>query len=146
MISAALFIHIVGGVLNTYHTIPYYDDIAHLVSSVLIAFLSFVIIYLLDKYWDGLHMDMYAMAFVVVVATMAMGVIWEFMEWGTDLALGTREQWGLEDTLSDLFIDMIGGIGMAIIGVSLIKKGRFETMIKELGKQIDATIFHRTKS
>ena len=145
MIAVALFVHIAGGVFNAYHTIPYYDDIAHFVSSALVALLAFVVIYILDEYWEGLHMDKYAMAFVVVIFAMAMGVLWEFLEWSTDLMLGTQEQWGLMDTMTDLLIDTIGGMIMAVGGVHLIKRGKVQDITNEFGKQIDSTIIHRKK-
>ena len=146
LIASALFLHIGGGVLNAYHTIPGYDTITHFVSSAFVAFLAFVIIYILDEHWKGLHMDKYAMAFVVVVTTMAMGVVWEFNEWATDLIFGTREQWGLNDTMKDLLIDTVAGILMALIGVSLIKKGKFQDITKDFGKQVDSSIINRKKS
>jgi hypothetical protein len=145
LIVFALFLHIGGGVLNAYHTIPLYDKFAHFISSILVTFLAFISIYILDKYWDGLHMDKYAMAFFVVITAMALGVVWEFYEWGTDLVFGTNEQWGLQDTMSDLLVDTIGGIIVAIIGVSLIKKGRFEEITKDLGERINSSIIHRNK-
>ena len=145
LIAFALFLHIGGVVLNVYHTIPYYDSLTHFVSAILVAFLAFVSIYILDKYWKGLHMNKYAMAFIVIIFTMAMGVIWEFFEWATDILFQTHEQWGLEDTMKDLFIDTIAGIFIAIVGVNLIKKGRFQKITYNLGKQINSRIINRSK-
>jgi len=142
LIIIALMLHVGGGLLGAY-SIPYYDSLTHFVSSFLVAFLAFVIIYILDEYWDGLMMDKYAMAFMVVVTTIAMGVIWEYNEWITDILFGTSEQWGYTDTLKDLFIDTIAGIIMAIIGVSLIKKGRFDEITDDLGRQIDEKIIKK---
>ena len=146
LIASALFLHIGGGVLNAYHMIPGYDIITHFVSSVLVAFLAFVVIYILDEYWEGLHMDKYAMAFVVVIFTMATGVVWEFNEWATDLVFGTNEQWGLNDTMKDLLVDTIAGIIMALVGVSLIKRGKFKGMTKDFGKQVDSSIISKERS
>jgi hypothetical protein len=137
LIAFALFLHIGGVVLNAYHIIPLYDSLTHFVSAILVAFLAFVAIYILDKYWKGLHMNKYAMAFMVVIFTMAMGVIWEFFEWTTDLLFQTHEQWGLFDTMKDLLIDTFAGIFIAIIGVNLIKKGKFQKITSKLGKQIN---------
>jgi hypothetical protein len=145
MITTALFVHIAGGILSLYYLLPHYDDIAHLVSSVLVAFLSFIIIYILDVYWEGLHMDKYVMAFFVVMTTMAMGVMWEFNEWITDLVFGTNEQWGLQDTMTDLLIDTFGGIIMAFIGVNLIKKGKFKMMTEDFGRQLSSRIINKKK-
>ena len=146
LIASALFLHIGGNVLNAYRTIPGYDVITHFVSAALVAFLAFVFIYILDKYWEGLHMDKYAMAFVVIIFTMAMGVIWEFNEWTADLIFQTHEQWGHNDTMKDLLIDTIAGIVVALIGVRLIKRKDLQIITKDLGKQIDAIISNRKKS
>jgi len=148
LITVALLLHVGGGLLNIYHTIPFYDAITHFVSSFLVAFLAFVVIYILHVYWEGLIMDKYAMAFVVVLLTISMGVIWEFNEWITDIFVygGLHEQWGYNDTIKDLFIDMIAGIVMAIIGVNMIKKGSFDQMTREFGKQIDKKIISKTRN
>jgi len=144
LITIALILHVGGGLLGAY-SIPQYDSLTHFVSSFLVAFIAFVIIYILHVYWDGLIMDKYAMAFVVVIATIAMGVVWEFNEWITDIIFGTYEQWGYNDTIKDLFIDMLAGIIMAIIGVSMIKRGSFDELTDELGVQIDKRIIKSKK-
>jgi len=104
---------------------------------------NYQVIYILDEYWDGLMMDKYAMAFVVVFATIAMGVIWEMNEWITDIIFGTQEQWGYNDTIKDLFIDMVAGIIMALIGVTMIKRGSFDELTEDLGEQIDKKIIKK---
>ncbi len=143
LITFSLLLHIGGGVLRGYADIPHYDTLTHFVSSVVIAFLAFVVIYILHVYWDGLRMDKYAMGFLVVFCTIAMGVIWEFNEWITDLIFATSEQWGYNDTIKDLSIDTLAGAIMAVIGVSMIKKGSFDEMTEDLGEQIDKKIIQK---
>jgi uncharacterized membrane protein YjdF len=137
LIVFALFLHIGGGVLSMYYTIPLYDKFAHFVSSFLVAFISFAAIYILDEYWDGLHMDRRAMAFVVIVTTMAFGVVWEFIEWGSDLVFGTHEQWGLVDTMTDLLVDTVGGILMALFGVISMKSGKWVSLTKDFNQDVE---------
>lgn len=144
LVTIALILHVGGGLLGAYG-IAHYDALTHFVSSFLVAFLAFVIIYILDEYWDGLKMDKYAMAFVVVIATIAVGVVWEFNEWITDIVFGTYEQWGYTDTLKDLFIDLLAGILMAVVGVALIKRGSFDEFTDEFGEQIDKKIIKRKR-
>jgi hypothetical protein len=141
-ITIALILHVGGGLLGAYN-IAHYDTLTHFVSSFLVAFLAFVVIYILDEYWDGLTMDKYAMAFVVVITTIAMGVIWEFNEWLSDIIFKTSEQWGYTDTLKDLFIDMLAGIAMAFVGVNMIKRGSFDELIDEFGEQVDKRIIRK---
>jgi hypothetical protein len=144
LITIALILHVGGGLLGAYG-IFHYDTLTHFVSSFLIAFIAFVIIYILDEYWDGLKMDKYAMAFVVIITTIAIGVVWEFNEWITDIIFGTNEQWGYNDTIKDLFVDMIAGIFMAAIGVRMIKRGSFDELTDDFGEQIDKRIIKSKK-
>ena len=81
LIALVFGLNMVGILLNFYETIPGFVLITQILFSILIAFFSFAIIYILHVYWDGLIMDKYAMAFVVVVTTMASAVILEFIKW-----------------------------------------------------------------
>jgi hypothetical protein len=143
MISLVIFLHVGGVILNFYGTFPGYDIITHFVASILIGFLAFIIIYILDEYWEGLHMDVYGMAFLVVIFAMAMGVVWELFEWGTDLLLGTHEQRGLQDTMKDLLVDTLAGIVIAVVGVKLAKKGKLKRFTEEFGEQVGEGIIKK---
>ena len=142
LMASALLLHVGGNTLKAYYLIPGYDTITHFVSSIFISFMAFVVIYILDKYWDALLMDTYALAFMVVIFTMAMGVVWELFEWGIDLLFGIELQWGLHDTMKDLLVDTIAGIIMGVVGVSLIKRGSFDEITKEFGEDLDQTLIH----
>jgi len=134
LITLAVLIHLGGGVTRAYFITPHYDTIAHFTSAALIAFMAFIVIYVLDKYWDGLTMDLYVMAFFVVITAMAMGAVWEFMEWTSDLYLGTWAQRGNQDTMGDLLIDTLAAIVVAVVGVLLVKRGEKGKMTDGLGK------------
>ena len=135
MIAFALCLHVgMGGLFDVYYPIPDFDIVTHFVSSVLIAFLALNAIYLLDKHWDGLFIHVYAMAFAVVVITMASGVVWEFAEWVAGMLLGMDFQLCLEDTMMDLLVDTIGGTAMAMVGINLVKEGKLHEMTEDLGR------------
>lgn len=142
LIASVLALNMGGVLLNAYHTIPGYAGVTQFLTSVLVAFLAFALIYIVDEYWDGLNMDKYAMAFVVVITTMSAGVILEFIKW---LQIFGRKSETVEQVLISLLISTIAGIIIALISVNLIKKGKFDEMTNELGKQIDSTIIHRKK-
>ncbi len=144
LIVFALFLHVgLGGVFDVYYAFPDFDIITHFVSAVLIAFLALIAIYLLDKNWDGLYINIYAIAFAVVVITMASGVVWELGEWTSDALFGLGAQWSLDDTMTDLLVNTIGGIFMALVGINLIKTGRLEEMTKDMEKPVDLLINHK---
>ena len=142
LIASVLALNMGGVLLNAYYTIPGYAGFTQFLTSVLVAFLAFAVIYIVDEYWDGLNMDKYAMAVVVVITTMAAGVILEFIKW---FQIFGRKSETVEQVLISLLISTIAGIIIAIISVNLIKQGRFETMTEELGEQINSTVIHRKK-
>nr|QNO41536.1 hypothetical protein ENJCFOFA_00018 [Methanosarcinales archaeon ANME-2c ERB4]QNO41936.1 hypothetical protein NBIEPGBJ_00001 [Methanosarcinales archaeon ANME-2c ERB4]QNO48255.1 hypothetical protein FILMCLBC_00001 [Methanosarcinales archaeon ANME-2c ERB4] len=129
-ITLVIFFHVGGGVLKMYWTIPFYDKIGHFFASALIAFIALTAVYLLDEYWSGLHMDLRGMIFVAIVFTMAVGVAWEIGEFGIDQFFGTHEQRDLYDTMTDLIVDTIAGVVVAVSGGYSIKSGRFRKRIE----------------
>lgn len=140
LIAGVLALNMGGVLLNAYYTIPGYAGFTQFLTSVLVAFLAFAVIYIVDIYWDGLNMDKYAMAVVVVITTMASGVIMEFIKW---FKIFGRKPETVEQVLISLLISTVAGIIIAIISVNLIKRGKFETMTEELGEQINSTVIHR---
>ena len=139
LITLALFLHTgaVGVFDNIYHILPEFDLVTHFASSVVVAFIALIALYLLDEYWDGLHINIYAMAFAVVVITMACGVVWELGEWAIGKLWGIYFQVDLDDTMIDLLVDTIGATVMAVIGIYLIKNGTLKELTKSLGKLAD---------
>ena len=142
LIATVCALNMIGVLLNAYYTIPGFGEITQFFVSILVAFLAFAVIYILDEYWDGLQMDKYAMAFVVVIGTMASSVILEFVKW---FKLFGAKQITVEGVLISLLTSTIAGIVMAIIGVSLIKSGEFDEITEEMGKQFDTMMKHRKK-
>ena len=142
LIAAVCALNMGGVLLEAYYTIPGYHQFTQFLTSFLFAFLAFAVIYILDEYWDGLMMDKYAMAFVVVIGTMASCVILEFVKW---IRLFGAKQESVEEVLISLLIGTIAGIIMAFIGVALIKKGEFEELTEDMGKQFDMVLKEHEK-
>ena len=142
LIALVSIMHIGGRLLDLYITIPGYQLITRFFISVLVAFISLAIIYILDEHWDGLMMDRNAMAFVTVVFTMTMGVFLEFIKWMN--ITGTYYERSNHVLMMNLSADTLAGIIIAIIGVNLIKSGTLERITDTLGDQIDELLIHRT--
>jgi len=145
MITVAFFIHICGDVLYAYDTIPSYDKIAHFVSACVVALVVLIAVYILNEYWGGLQVDKYGTAFVVIITTVAMGVVWEFREWSADAIFGMQTQLSLEDTMTDLLVNALGGVFIAIVGIRLLKNGALKEMTKDLGERVDTHIINKKK-
>ena len=140
LIVGIIALNMGGVLLRAYTTIPWYAGLTQFLISILVAFLAFAIIYILDIYWDGLKMDQSAMAFVVVITTMAAAVIFEFIKWFR--IFGSRSE-SVEQVLISLLESTIAGIIMAAVGSYLIKHGEFGQYTEGLGKQVDKNIIQR---
>ena len=145
LMMSTIILHFGGGAIDAYDNIHNYDTLTHFVSSVFIAFFAFAIVFILDEYGDTLRMNTFSMAFLVIIFTMSMGVLWELLEWSVDYFLQTNLQAGLDDTMKDLFVDTIAGFIMAVIGVHLVKKGRFREITRVMGEDINRNINNRNK-
>lgn len=143
LIASVIGLNMIGVLFDAYYTIPWFGEITQLFTSIFVAFLSFAIIYILDKLWDGLKMNKYAMAFVVVVTTMAAGVVFEFIKY---FNIFGKPSFTVEAVLVSLLETMIGGTIIALIGVSWIKRGKFDAITNEMGKDMDEKIIHRNQN
>ena len=142
LLIALVTILFVGGRLLDYDsTIPGYQLITRFFISVLVAFIGLAVIYVLDEHWDGLKMDKYAMGFLTVIFTMAMGVFLEFVKWLN--ITGTYYIRTNSVLMLNLSADTIAGIVIALIGVNLIKTGKFDKITDDFGNQIDKMVIDR---
>jgi uncharacterized membrane protein YjdF len=132
LIVLALFLHI-GGHIRGWYTIffPWYDKVAHFVSSVVVAIFGFTIAVILDQYVESIQMNRQMLIFFVVICTMAMGALWEIGEFASDQIFSTRCQLGLVDTMWDLIFDLIGGGIVAMFVNFYLKRMPKECFIKE---------------
>jgi len=115
-IVLALFLHVVGGFSNLYNDLPGWDHLTHVMSASLIGAIGFVIVVIVDKYVATIYLPPRFLAVFIILLTMAVGVIWEIMEFANDSLLHTHLQYGLDDTMLDLFFDAIAGFVVAFVG------------------------------
>jgi hypothetical protein len=140
-IALVTILHVGGRLLDFYITIENYQLVTRFFISVLVALIGLSMIYILDEHWDGLKMDKYAMAFVTIIFTMAVGVILEFVKWLN--VSGTYYVKTNHVLMLNLSADTVAGIIIAIIGVKLIKSGKFDKITDEFGNQIDKMVIDR---
>ena len=140
-IALVTILHVGGRLLDFYITVENYQLVTRFFISVLVALIGLSMIYILDEHWDGLKMDKYAMAFITVIFTMAVGVILEFVKWLN--VSGTYYTRTNHVLMLNLSADTVAGIIIAIIGVNLIKSGKFDKMTDDFGNQIDKMVIDR---
>jgi len=140
---------IVADAYSFYSLVPYYDKFMHLMVSFIVGLVGMMIIY--TFYALGkLQASTGVMFALIVLITMGLGAGLEMAEYfydnviyhlidpylPTGLTQGSMVASPLADTMEDLFVDTVGGILGAAIGVILIKreekKGKELEVIDEL--------------
>lgn len=114
-----------GEILGFFVKIKWWDSVLHTFSGMIIALLSFSLINLLNKNSSGFKLNIFFAALFAFSLTIAIGVIWEIIEFATDAWFGTNMQrayistlngrgealagqFALSDTMKDLILDSIG--------------------------------------
>ncbi|OGS42810.1 MAG: hypothetical protein A3K67_04480 [Euryarchaeota archaeon RBG_16_62_10] len=134
-IVLALFLHVVGGFSGFYDEVPGWDHITHMMSASLIAALGFVVVVTMDKYVESIRLPRAFLAFFIVMFTMAIGVMWELMEFANDQLAGSRLQYSLDDSMIDLLFDAFGGLVVAAVGAHYLTHTTVDRFVESL--QVD---------
>lgn len=113
-----------GCVVNLYNTLSWYDLFVHFLSGMITFVFGVVILKGINGY-DKKNKIMNALFAIGMVAVIA--VLWEVFEFSTDNILKTNLQHnldtGVNDTMSDMIVAMIGGfIGMLFYLINCKKK------------------------
>ncbi len=131
LIVLSLYLPVSGNVLGWYHLFyPFYDKIAHLVSSITLAVLGFVAAVIMDRYTE-IKMNRPLIVFFVIIFTMALGAFWEITEFLSDNLFGTQLQVCLGDTMYDLIFDFVGGIIIGLLGDIYLKRTPKERFVRD---------------
>ena len=136
-ITLALIFHVGNGLLDGSDIIDIYNKFTHFFSAIVVAFLSLIVLYVLHEYEGNIADNHKKVLFDIIIITIALGVVWEFFEWGTDVVFGLESQVSLDDTMLDLFSDFLGGVFMSLLGYALIKRGVLQRIAKNIKNQLD---------
>ncbi|WP_227356178.1 hypothetical protein [Haladaptatus salinisoli] len=130
-ITVAMFLHAFGtlslpelGFLSLYKSTWWWDHITHALSSSLIAGVAYAVTRALEEHTEYIVMPPKFMFVYLLLFVMAFGVIWELIEFyvavvSNFLGIGkVLTQYGLDDTILDLFYNTIGGVLVAIFGTA----------------------------
>ena len=128
---AAIFL---GEVREYYYKIPYWDIILHAFSSVMVGFLGFSLIDILNHNNNRVTLSPFFVAYFAFCFAVQVGVIWEIYEFSADGLFGTDMQKyklqgnmlltgreALRDTMEDLIVDTIGAFFASSIGYISLK-------------------------
>ena len=128
---AAIFL---GEVQDFYYSVPYWDTILHGISGIMIGFIGFSLIDILNIKNKKVTLSPFFIAFFAFCFAVQVGVIWELYEFTSDGFFGTNMQKynlrdgtalngrnALEDTMEDLIVDGIGAFVASTIGYISLK-------------------------
>lgn len=123
-----------GEVRDFYYVIPSWDIILHTFSGLMIGFLGFSLVDILNNKNDRVSLSPFFIAFFAFSFAITVGVIWEVYEFTADSVFGTNMQKyklqngieligkeALKDTMEDLIVDGIGAAFSTIIGYISLK-------------------------
>lgn len=120
-ITSAVFLHVLGTV-GLYGLFPVWDTITHTLSATVVAAAGYTTLRAIHLHDPSIHLPPEAMFVFTLIIVLAMGVIWEVLEFALDqsaLLLGVDPvlaQHGIDDTIIDLIFNAIGAILVAMWG------------------------------
>jgi hypothetical protein len=156
ILEIAIVLFIYAGIFlstqfNLYYTFWWWDDLLHGLSGVIIGFIGFIVTYKLN-YKDSMNISPLFVALFSFTFAVALGVIWEIMEFTADVFLGSAHQkWdlsateimmgkayqgsGLRDTMSDLIVDSAGALFTSVI-TYFVYKNKKKYVLGEMKKMV----------
>ncbi len=132
-----------GEILGFFVKIKWWDSALHTFSGMLIALLSFSLINLLNKNSENFKLNIGFMALFAFSLTVAIGVIWEIIEFSADTWFGSNMQRAyvstmngrgepllgqaaLADTMKDLILDALGAAVVCIICIIAVHRKKIK--------------------
>ncbi len=125
--------------LGDYHSFYsrfwWWDIFLHAGSGLILGFIGFLIVYILNTEQKiRLHMAPKFAALFSFTFSIALGAMWEMIEFVLDVILGSNMQKsGLQDTMLDLMLDTAGALVVSIFGYLYLKRGKaflFDTILR----------------
>ncbi len=147
-IAIVLFIfaaELLGEINSFYDKVPWWDNMLHSLSGVILALIGFMLVYAMNETDKvDLHLSPLFIAAFAFFFAVAAGAIWEIFEFGCDRIFAMNMQkfrppegvtaihsasWnfddGLIDTMTDLILDTLSALAVAISGYIKIKSGKW---------------------
>jgi hypothetical protein len=120
-VFASLFL---GEVYDYYERFWWWDAFLHTGSGLLTGILGFVLVHVLNEETDvRLSMRPGFVAFFAFTFALAVGTLWEILEFAMDGFFGLNMQKsGLVDTMWDLIVNAIGALAMAVLGYRWLRQ------------------------
>ncbi|WP_049889165.1 hypothetical protein [Natronolimnohabitans innermongolicus] len=140
-VASAVFFHALG-TAGLYDAIAPYDHLTHTLSATVVAAAGYAAIRAIHLHDSVVHLPRWAMFAFTLVFVLAMGVVWEILEFVVDqgaLALGMEPilaQHGIDDTIVDMLFNTVGALLVATWGTVYLTEVS-ESLANELERRFD---------
>ena len=133
-----------GEVLVFYYRVPFWDDLLHLSSSMMLGLFGFSAVEMLNgnKERQGSNLSPFFVSVFSATFAISIGILWEIYEFTFDGILGLNMQKfavenaeneellinlvgraALMDTMIDIIIDTVGAVAVSLVGYVSLKRG-----------------------
>jgi len=119
-ITVALVLNAVG-LLGVYAQYQWYDEVTHTVSATIVAGLGYAAFRAFEAHSPEVDVPSTFRAAFVVVFVLAAGVVWELLEFGSELlaevtGLAPLTVYGIDDIVTDMVFNAVGAVLVALWG------------------------------
>ncbi|MFC6765894.1 hypothetical protein [Natrinema soli] len=130
-IATAVILHTIGS-LWLYEAYQWYDEIAHTVSASVIAGLGYVAFRAFELHSDEMNVPSTFRSVFIVVFVLAIGVIWEVLEFALGGTVVTV--YGIDDIVTDFVFNAVGAVIVAIWGTGYVSE-----LVRFFGRRFRST-------
>ena len=122
MLAVALLADAAGSIFNLYAEFWWFDEALHFFSSFAITLV--LALYAYGALLTGRRRHEVLLVLTIAGLGVALGVLWEMVEWGFDLVEPGNVIRDKADTMTDLVLDAAGGLLAGILSLIMLRKGR----------------------
>lgn len=139
-LTAAVFLHAVG-MVGLYDRVWWWDHLTHTLSAMVVAGVAYTVVRAVDEHSEKFHVPRSRLPLVLLLATLAMGLLWEGLELGARVVtdwLGLEVIWvnyGPNDTPLDLVFDAVGALIVSLFGTERLQ-GTVESVREWLEERV----------
>lgn len=114
------------GLIGLYSQYQWYDEITHTVSATIIAGLGYAAFRALEAHSDEIDVPPAFRAVFVVVFVLAAAVVWELLEFGSELlgdvvgGIAPLTVYGIDDIVTDMIFNAVGAVLVALWGTDYV--------------------------
>lgn len=143
LVGSTLFIYatiFLGEAHGFYTRFWWWDLVLHCGSALGFSMIGFVFAFILFE-GERYSAPPWALAMLGFTIAVTIGALWEIFEWAMDQSFGTNMQKsGLQDTMTDLVIDVVGAATGSLSGYFYLRRVGFRDFRKFVGRYVQARL------